>query len=256
MSLLTMIDHGVNACFACMPRKKPSATALSQVRLIAHRGAHNKKMHCIENTHAAFALAKELGCWGIELDVHATADGVLVVNHDDTLKRLWGIDQSIGSLSAKTLRQLAPFVPTLDEVVLRYGKMMHLFIEIKAPFDALSALRLSLQSLTPAVDYHLLSLDEPLLASLSEFPLPSRLLVANYNNTQRFCDMSLQKHYGGVLGHYLLFTKTQIKKLRHANQQLGVGFVNSKGSLYREVGRQLTWLFSDNVNVVSSYLNQ
>ena len=38
-----------------------------------------------ENTLASFALALEAGADGIELDVHVSKDGVVVVNHDPTL---------------------------------------------------------------------------------------------------------------------------------------------------------------------------
>ncbi|HEU5170864.1 MAG TPA: glycerophosphodiester phosphodiesterase [Gemmatimonadales bacterium] len=51
-------------------------------RIIAHRGASG---HACENSLAAFRLAVELGADAIELDVHATADGVIVVHHDPVL---------------------------------------------------------------------------------------------------------------------------------------------------------------------------
>ena len=46
---------------------------------IAHRGASGI---AYENSPSAFRLAKQLGADGVELDVHATADGDLVVHHD------------------------------------------------------------------------------------------------------------------------------------------------------------------------------
>src|SRR5690625_4352031 len=52
--------------------------------IIAHRGASG---HAPENTLAAFELSEEESADGIELDVHLTNDGELVVIHDDTLDR-------------------------------------------------------------------------------------------------------------------------------------------------------------------------
>jgi glycerophosphoryl diester phosphodiesterase len=47
--------------------------------IIGHRGAPRDHP---ENTLAAFLRALELGATGVELDVHVTGDGVVVVHHD------------------------------------------------------------------------------------------------------------------------------------------------------------------------------
>ncbi len=52
------------------------------VRVIAHRGA---SAAAPENTVEAFRLARELGANWVELDARRTADGAVVVHHDDTL---------------------------------------------------------------------------------------------------------------------------------------------------------------------------
>ena len=54
------------------------------MQIIAHRGA---SAIAPENTMAAFEAAILLGADGIELDVHQTKDGVLVVMHDETVDR-------------------------------------------------------------------------------------------------------------------------------------------------------------------------
>jgi len=51
---------------------------------IAHRGASS---YAPENTMAAFDLAIVMGARHIELDVHSTSDGHVVVIHDDTVDR-------------------------------------------------------------------------------------------------------------------------------------------------------------------------
>lgn len=55
----------------------------------AHRGLHDKKRGIPENSFPAFRAAIEAGD-GIELDVHLTKDGQLVVFHDDTFERICG----------------------------------------------------------------------------------------------------------------------------------------------------------------------
>jgi glycerophosphoryl diester phosphodiesterase len=69
-------------------------------RLFAHRGA---SAHYPENTLPAFAAAVEAGITYLEMDVRATRDGVIVVHHDETLRRTCGVERP---LSACTLAEL------------------------------------------------------------------------------------------------------------------------------------------------------
>src|SRR5439155_7107203 len=61
-----------------------STESAKRVQRIAHRGA---KREFPENTLPAFQRAFERGADAIELDVHATRDGVVVVHHDAELGR-------------------------------------------------------------------------------------------------------------------------------------------------------------------------
>ncbi|ASQ44633.1 glycerophosphodiester phosphodiesterase [Legionella clemsonensis] len=256
MRFLDFLQKCVDWYFASLPRKKPDDFLIENARLIAHRGAHDGNKRILENTNEAFARALELGCWGIEFDIRETADGVLVVNHDATLKRLWGKNVAIKKLTFPKLRQIVPQIPSLKEVVENYGKRIHFFIELKAPFSAEAQLVEILQALTPCEDYHLLSLDENIFASFSQFPKEALLLVAEHNNVKKFCELSLQKQYGGVLGHYALMNQKTLKQLRAEKKIIGVGMVNSRFSLYRELNRGIAWLFSNNVAALSYCLQR
>ncbi|KTD17965.1 glycerophosphodiester phosphodiesterase [Legionella jordanis] len=253
MTFLDILQKAVDYCFALMPRKRPD---LSKANLIAHRGVHDNKQ-VMENTEEAFELALKAGCWGIELDVQETADHVLVVNHDPTLKRLWGKELVISKLSFEEIRNLVPNIMSLAEVVNKYGKRMHLFIELKAPFHAEEELARIVSSLSPCKDYHLLSLDESIFATLNTFPKQALLLVAGPYNVKKFCELSLQKQYGGVLGHYLLLNKNRIRHLQtDEKQMIGVGFIDSRFGLYRELNRGVYWLFSNNIPCLLRALKQ
>jgi glycerophosphoryl diester phosphodiesterase len=80
-----------------------NAWARAQGRLIriAHRGACGTFP---ENTMCSFAAALELGADAIELDCQLTADGELVVCHDETLDRT---TDGLGPLGARTWEELA-----------------------------------------------------------------------------------------------------------------------------------------------------
>lgn len=91
--------------------------------VLAHRGASADAQ---ENTLAAFALAVSHDADGIELDVRATKDGVLVVHHDPTIR-------GVGAIVEHTfdhIRSAAAHVPTMDEMLAVTGDLI-LNIEIK-----------------------------------------------------------------------------------------------------------------------------
>lgn len=252
--LIALAEKIVDGVFATVPRIKPSSSQANKAAVIAHRGAHDHNKTIYENTHQAFQRANELGCWGIEFDVRSTADGVFVINHDASLKRLWQQDALIEHLNFAELRHLAPSIPSLAEVIAKYGNSLHLFIELKVAVKNPQALLNALSPCEPIKNYHLLTLDPRFYEGLESLPDDALLLVAGHNNLQQLCNLSVTKPYGGVLGNYLLLTNKKRKKLGQAQQVTGVGFVNSKNSLYRELNREVHWLFTNQAQRICAYL--
>lgn len=78
-------------------------TNKGNIRMIAHRGLSGLER---ENTAAAFVAAGQRSYYGVESDVRATADGKLVMFHDDNLKRLAGVGKRVEDLTFSELRQL------------------------------------------------------------------------------------------------------------------------------------------------------
>ena len=104
----------------------------------AHRGLHGDFLgsFCAENSLSAFRKAAELG-FGIELDVRLSADGEVVVFHDDTLKRVTGREGRAEDLTAKELGELSLLgtdegVPTFKSVLECVGGRVPLLVEIKS----------------------------------------------------------------------------------------------------------------------------
>jgi glycerophosphoryl diester phosphodiesterase len=106
---------------------------------IAHRGASS---YAPENTFAAFDLAIEMGARHLELDVHVSSDGHLVVIHDDTVDRTTDGSGPVTSHSLAALTALdagswldprfkGECIPTLGAVLQRYKGRAHLHVEIK-----------------------------------------------------------------------------------------------------------------------------
>jgi len=82
--------------------------------VVAHRGA--SALHPPGNTLQAFAAAAPLGADWVELDVHALADGSLVVHHDPTLPD----GRPLGGLG---LEDLPDWVPTLSDSIAACGRL-------------------------------------------------------------------------------------------------------------------------------------
>jgi glycerophosphoryl diester phosphodiesterase len=102
-------------------------------RVWAHRGA---SAHATENTLEAFALAREHGADGVELDVMLCASGEVVVFHDDDLARLAGWP---GRVERMTWRELSGIelkgggrIPLLADVFEACGDLA-VNVEIKSP---------------------------------------------------------------------------------------------------------------------------
>lgn len=66
----------------------------------AHRGG---SLEAEENTMPAFERAVGLGYTHVELDVHLTKDGQVVIHHDPTLQRMFGVDRAVAGLTMADL---------------------------------------------------------------------------------------------------------------------------------------------------------
>jgi glycerophosphoryl diester phosphodiesterase len=96
---------------------------LSLAPVIAHRGASADAM---ENTLNAFQLAQTQGASWVEFDVKLTADDVLVVFHDDDLKRLTGVRAAMSDVAFADLPPL-----NNGEAIPRFADVCELLTQTK-----------------------------------------------------------------------------------------------------------------------------
>jgi glycerophosphoryl diester phosphodiesterase len=106
--------------------------------VFAHRGAKN---YAPENTIAAFELAVEQGADAVELDAKLSADGKVMVIHDQTVDRTTDGKGKVNQLSLMDLKKLdagsffdhrftGERIPTLDEVFESVGKKIFINVEL------------------------------------------------------------------------------------------------------------------------------
>jgi glycerophosphoryl diester phosphodiesterase len=140
--------------------------------IIAHRGFSGLYP---ENSLLAFQKAVELNVDGIELDVHLSRDGQVVVTHDEKLDRVAGRRDRIKDLSASELQQVevrggsldirGQTVPTLEQYFrIVHGKNVFTNIELKNTLVAYKGL------------------EREVLELINVYGLQERVLISSFNH--------------------------------------------------------------------------
>jgi glycerophosphoryl diester phosphodiesterase len=152
---------------------------MRRLHIIAHRGASGYEY---ENSRAAFRRAVMLDADGVELDIHATRDGALVVHHDADLP---GVGP-IATLTRDEVRQVrirnGETLPLLEEVLDLLGEH-DAWIEVKSLLPAHDQALLDALEAGPAPGrYAVHSFDHRIIRRLGEAhpPLPRGILLSAY----------------------------------------------------------------------------
>ena len=254
-----MFHRVVDGLYGALPRPVPASAVLDRCRLVSHRGEHDNR-RTMENTLAAFDGARALGIWGIEFDLRWTRDLHPVVHHDSDLSRIFGAARRIRDLTLDQLRADFPQVPTLAEVVARYGGRMHLMMEIKAePYSDPATRNRILASifadLRPRTDFHLLALAPETFHPITFVP-PSAFLLIGETRLGQYSRIALEKGFAGVCGHYLFMTNARRRRHHRAGQGVGTGYPASKNVLLREIHRGVDWIFSNHAGALQQTCDQ
>ncbi len=183
---------------------------------IAHRGASGSAP---ENTLAAFEKAIEIGVDAVELDLHGTADGEVVVIHDTSLDRTTNHHGPVNQTTLETIKRadaggwFAPEfvgepVPTLVEALECIAKQTIAVLEIKDPLIAETVVAIIREThtrdLTVIISFHTTVLQT--VRSL-EPRIPTGWLIGNHNNHASPVQLCQQL---GKLGSNLLNVNHQL----------------------------------------------
>ena len=105
------------------------------IEIIGHRGSPRDHR---ENTLASFARAFALGSDGVELDVHGTSDGVVVIHHDPVTNSRAGDSGAKAVIAESTLASLQAIavgggpMPTLHDLLSVLPESRVAYVEVKA----------------------------------------------------------------------------------------------------------------------------
>jgi len=147
--------------------------------VIAHRGASADEP---ENSLAAFHRALEQGADAVELDVHATADGEIVVFHDAEVAGRSICDLPVAKVRAHRLANGEP-VPTLAEALACITPAATAFVELKTLPAEADATLLRVLDAAPRPDRcHVHAFDHRIIRRLTRRrpALPAGILSASY----------------------------------------------------------------------------
>ncbi|MGI9386729.1 MAG: glycerophosphodiester phosphodiesterase [Methyloligellaceae bacterium] len=139
LMLLCVLTASVQAGQPISPLSSQSTFKPSKIMVIGHRGAAGSAP---ENTLAAIKEALKQGVDAIEVDLHQSADGVVVAIHDDTVDRTTDGKGKVADLTIEQLKELdaggwfdAKFageqIPTLEEVLRAVPDKTVLILEVK-----------------------------------------------------------------------------------------------------------------------------
>ena len=123
----------------------------NKAKIIAHRGLSG--IEC-ENSIAAFVAAGNRSYFGIETDIHVTADKKFVIHHDDSAQRMTGVDVVMEETTLENLQKLPlynkeegkfrtdlymPFLQEYIEICKKYEKKAILELKKHMEFDVVKS---------------------------------------------------------------------------------------------------------------------
>ena len=211
---------------------------------IGHRGACG---YAAENSIASFQKALDLGVDALELDVHCSADGTVMVIHDATLDRTTnshGLVQTKTSIELKTMG-----IPTLLEVIDLVRRRVIINIEFKSKEAMLPTLSLLNQRISEGKnsgsDFLLSSFDWDILAEIAAMNLGFPLGVL-YEDLQKD-PIAFAQNIRAYSLHpdYKLLTFETVKSIQQKGFKIYPWTVNALEDIERLKSWQVDGIISD-----------
>jgi glycerophosphoryl diester phosphodiesterase len=195
--------------------------------VVAHRGASG---YAPENTYAAFNLAVKMGADMIEMDIHPTSDGKLVVIHDDKVDRTTDGHGKVSEIPYRQIKELnaaAKFpdrdpepVPLFSDVLSKYSGTIDIMVEVKHGSSIYPGVekevvkQVSDQGATDRVE--IISFDAEALKRIREESSQIKLGIVFVGNMISFADM-YQGRVEALHGSWDFVSKGQINYAKQKN---------------------------------------
>ena len=221
------------------------------IERIAHRGARTELP---ENTVAAFERAFERGATGIELDVHSSRDGVIVVHHDPELAdSVSGALRAIADMTWEEIRangsRSGVSVPRLTEVLTTVPPGATAYVEIKGSrIEQLAADVIAASSARCAVH----SFDHATIGRIAAIApsLPRGLLFESVESLGSLESEVKRASARDVWPHYSLIDSTLMGRVRAVGARVIAWTVNSRADAARLAALGIDGICTDDVRIL------
>lgn len=249
--VLLIVSFGMGYFFNMVP----AFDNMAERRIVAHRTGG---FLASENSLEGIDESVKLGVYGAETDIQRTKDGQYVINHDNTFKRLTGVNKKPGDLTLAEVRQLRIKdttgsgalleVPTMEELLDRGKGRITLFLELKGASadkkmadDIVSAVR----ERDMVDDVVLISLDYNVI-NYAEKTYPEIktgiLLFAGFGDISKLnCDMLIMEEE--------MSTTARINEIHAAGKEAGVWTVNTKDAMKHFLNSEADFIITDEVRM-------
>ena len=237
--------------------------------IFAHRGA---SAHAPENTLTAFKKALEDGAPAVEFDVKLTADGEVVVLHDQTVDRTTNGRGDLRSFRLTQLKELdagswfdlkfrGEMIPTLDEVFETLGSQLFLNIELtnyRTPNDGLVnkvAERVVSHSLQKNILFSSFNPANLLLAKELLPDTPCGLLIQELWRGRKVRRTNFREEgYQAVHPFFMDINPKWIKRAHASGTRVHVWTVNNRWIMRLLVGWGVDGIFTDDPTLALGFL--
>lgn len=182
------------------------------MKIIAHRGFSGVYP---ENTMLAFKKAIEIGADGIELDVHLSKDGQVMIIHDEALKRTTGLDGVISDYTRAELEKISAGKTKNDEFGFTPIPSLEEYLAFMAEHkDKFTNIELK----TAPVYYP--EIEEKTLELVRKFDLEKNIIYSSFN----WLSIERMQRLGTISETGLLFSGMKLYNQAHIIKSLGINY--------------------------------
>ena len=182
------------------------------MKIIAHRGFSGIYP---ENTMLAFRKAIEIGADGIELDVHLSKDGQVMIIHDEALKRTTGLDGVVSDYTRAELEKISAGKTKNDEFGFTPIPSLEEYLAFMAEHrDKFTNIELK----TAPVYYP--EIEEKTLELVRKFDLEKNIIYSSFN----WLSIERMQRLGTISETGLLFSGMKLYNQAHIIKSLGINY--------------------------------